>query len=566
MNPSPKLLPHCFCLLGGALFLVGCADPEKQASKELGAKGYELVQKDLLLAAAAGDIGGIDLFNAAGMDIDEADGAGNTALMRAAGAGQLAAVERLLGLGADPRKLNGAGRDALLLASGKGFEEVARMLLARGADPANRDKEGWNALSLAAFNGHPGTVSLLAASATAAELDDALLVASFSGDPSVVNVLLGQGANINARSPESKTPLMIAAESGRLEAVRVLLQNQANPYAVDPENRTAAAIALAAGHEDVSQLIGAPETWGSSPEGERAAAEMADARDALEKGGVEETLLEGMSLAGEPERKVAVAGNAPGEAPAAPTGVQAEATSASVPSSIGTPASAGGAPVVARAVPVEPNLGVASAVAESTGSAPADPRRVREEAKSKPLVALQGSTIHSREPKKAPVKEMVLAAYHEAPLPIVVEGVSGSSASVRRLDLNGALLSVEEGSVIPGTSYRIREVSPRFISSKEGKGRMVDASRVEVEDTASGSTHVLVKDAAGQTSDTYAVLTAPDSRYRYVVKAGDVFRTTDPASGARDYQVLVIRPNAVVIKDLATEEVVTVARDGILEP
>jgi len=161
---------------------------------------------------------------------------------------------------------------------------------------------------------------------------------------------------------------------------------------------------------------------------------------------------------------------------------------------------------------------------------------------------------------------MVLAAYHEESLPLVIDGVSGSTASVRRLDQTTGSIPVEKGAVIPGTPYKVKEVTPRFVSSKEGKGRMVDVSRVEVEDTQSGSTHTLVKDASGQTADTYAILTAPNSQYRYVVKAGDVFRTTQPEVGATDYQVLDIRANAVVIKDLSTDEVTTVARDGVINP
>ncbi len=619
MNVFPSTLRLSLGLAFGALLFVGCGSPQSKLVKELDAKGYELTHRDLLLAAAAGDVAGIELFHAAGMDIDEADAAGNTALMRAAGGGQLGAVERLLGLGADPQKINGVGRDALLLASGKGLEEVARMLLARGADPSVRDKEGWSALSLASFNGHPAVVSLLSASATAAELDDALLVASFSGDPAVINVLLGQGANINARSPESRTPLMIAAESGRLEAVRVLLQNHANPFAVDPDNRTASGLAMTAGHESVSSLIGQPEKWGASPEGARTAAEMSDAREALVRGGVEETLLEGMPLAGEPERTIALASTQPVEKEAAI--VKAGAPKVSDGTKQGADAAVGGKPAesaaaaaaeeraapggelaetktesgtgpatvlgsgsgvaspAVRAVPVdepEPQGRLRAEPAYGAGpgapamlaqvSSPGVARRVREESKSKPLVALNGSTIHARSPSQAPVREMVLAAYHEEPLPVVVEGVSGSTASVRRLDADGAIVAVEPGGTIPGTSYRVREVSPRFVSSKEGKGRMVDVSRVELEDTRSGSTHLLVKDAAGQTADTYAVLTAPSSQYRYVVKAGDVFRTTEPHIGARDYQVLDIRPNAVVIKDVASDEVLTVARDGLLEP
>jgi len=561
-----------------SIFLAGCSDPQKVAVKGLKKMGYEATPADFLRSASSGDLAAFDLFQAAGLDIDAKDQAGNTALMKAAEAGREQAVERILGLGADPRSLNGVGRDALLLAADKGHEEVARMLLSRGADPTLRDKEDWSALALAAYNGHAGVVSLLAASAAPKELDDALLVASFRGKPEVLNSLLGQGANISARSPESKTPLMIASSAGNLEIVRVLLQNRANPYAVDLNNQTAANLALAAGHQDIEQLINHPETWGSSEQGQKVASEMASAQAALTGTGVEEVLLEGMPLAGEPSR---------GKITAAPAATSPATTSAASAGSVTAPPVAGGTPAApgsAASVPAatqKPLLvatPVAARITDGTATASAAPaptteptrieatRRVREEAQNKPIVALNGSTIHSRLPEEAPVQTMVLAAYHEESLPIIVDGVSGSTASVRRLDQSTGSVAVDEGAVVPGTSYKVKEVSTRFISSKEGKGRMVDVSRVMVEDTQSGSTHLLVKDATGQTADTYAILTAPNSQYRYVVKAGDVFRTTQPGIGAKDYQVLDIRANAVVIKDLATEEVTTVARDGVIQP
>lgn len=558
-----------------SIFLAGCSDPQKVAVKGLKKMGYEATPVDFLRSAASGDVAAFDLFQAAGVDIDAKDQAGNTALMKAAEAGREQAVERILGLGADPRSLNGVGRDALLLAADKGHEEVARMLLSRGADPTLRDKEDWSALALAAYNGHAGVVSLLAASAAPKELDDALLVASFRGKPEVLNSLLGQGANISARSPESKTPLMIASSAGNLEIVRVLLQNRANPYAVDLNNQTAANLALAAGHQDIEQLINHPDTWGSSEQGQKVASEMASAQAALTGTGVEEVLLEGMPLAGEPSRGKTTAtptaanpATAPaGSAPVAPaTGGTAAASEKTAP------APAGAKKPLLVATPVEAANQAGSAPASAAPAPAPEPtrietsRRVREEAQNKPIVALNGSTIHSRLPEEAPVQTMVLAAYHEESLPIIVDGVSGSTASVRRLDQSTGSVAVTEGAVVPGTPYKVKEVSTRFISSKEGKGRMVDVSRVTVEDTQRGSTHLLVKDVTGQTADTYAILTAPNSQYRYVVKAGDVFRTTQPGIGAKDYQVLDIRANAVVIKDLATDEVTTVARDGVIQP
>lgn len=578
------------CVIAMSLFFAGCGDPQKEARSSLEKKGYEITAKDLLVAAAAGDVESIGLFVEAGAEIDEADRTGNTALIKAASGGHLAAVEKILGLGADPRQVNAVGRDALITAAAKGHADVARMLLHRGADATLKDIEGWGALSIAAYNGHAELVSLLSANATPAELDDALLVASFSGDTGVINALLGQGANINARSPESKTPLMIAAGTGKLDAVRVLLQNQANPFAVDRESRTAANLAQGAGFEEVTRLITNPDAWGTSQEGLAAAVEMAKAQEALEGEGVEETLSKNVP-AESPTKAVAPsrAGSPAVTAVSAPVVVAAPIPSQSgvdtgasplVANRGDRPAATGEAKQGAASAPAvhetgregtepssaAPRVGVSATMAETRTTVQAA-RQLREQSKSKPIVALNGSTIHSRTPEVAPVKTMLLAAYHEESLPVLVDKVDGSSATVRRLDVTtGSAVAVEEGKMIPGTDYRVQEVTSRFVSSKEGKGRMVDVSRVRIEDTRDGSTHLLVKDASGQTSDTYAILTAPNSQYRYVVKAGDVFRTTQPDLGPIEYQVLDIRPTAVVIKDLASEEVITVARDGYLAP
>ncbi|MAS93696.1 MAG: hypothetical protein CMO55_10935 [Verrucomicrobiales bacterium] len=534
-------------IFSATLFLTGCSDPQKVAKKALEEKGYEIDVRDLLVAASAGDVESLDKFVEAGVSIDSTDKAGNTALIKAASSGQLDAVEKILGMGADPRHANNLGRDALISASAKGFDRVARMLVSRGADATIRDSEGWTALSVAAYNGHSEVVSLLSASAAAPELDDALLVASFSGDSEVINSLLAQGANINARSPENKTPLMISAENGKLDAVRVLLQNQANPYAVDSSQKTAANLADSAGYPEVTSLIVNPESWGRSPEGDKVAEEMADAREALLAEGVEETL----------------------PAPEKTGQIESESKPEKVNGEKETPASLA---VNTKKDTVSGNVKVEVPATRKEASNPqrqgiAKAHSVRKQSKEKPIVALNGSTIHSKAPKQAPVKSMVLAAYHEEPLPIVVSDVTPDKAEVRRLSQGTEeTVSVQKGEVIPGTPYRVQEMSQKFVSSKEGKGRMVDVSRVKVENTASGTTHLLVKDVTGQASDTYAIITSADSQYRYVVKAGDVFRTTEPGIGEKDYQVLDIRASGVVIKDLATEEVVTVARDGVIEP
>ncbi|MDF1861600.1 MAG: ankyrin repeat domain-containing protein [Verrucomicrobiales bacterium] len=528
------------------LVLVGCSDPQKQAVKSLEKMGYEATTRDLIVAAGAGDFESLVFFQDAGLEIDSTDQNGNTALIKASSAGQLATVERILGMGADPRHVNVAGRDALLAASAMGYDEVARMLMSRGADAELKDKEGWSALSIAAYNGHSDVVSLLSAQATPNALDDALLVASFSGDAEVIDTLLGQGANINARSPEGKTSLMISADGGKDEAVRTLLQNRANPYAKDNQGKTAANLAELAGHTAVRDLILSPDRWGTSATGMEIAEEMTEAREALmEEASVEETLMEeanvGETVTGDASQQLVEASLDTEESVEASANASASANEASTPTT------------VAKVAPQKKSSDTGPSASE-----------IRKNAKSKPVVALNGSTIHSTSPAIAPVKSMVLASYHEEPLPIAVENVNGNRAEIRRLDQETESFEVAPGSLIPGTPYEVKEVTKKFVSSKEGKGRMVDVSRVKVENRENGATHLLVQDVSGQASDTYAILTSANSQYRYVVKRGDVFRTSQPDQGVRDYQVLDIRAEGVVVKDLATEDVVTIARDGVV--
>lgn len=553
----------------GALLLTSCSDPQKVARKQLQEKGYEVAARGMIVAAGAGDIESLRLFQEAGFEIDAVDDKGNTPLIRAAANGHLDAVEAILGMGADPRHANRVGRDALISSSGKGFADVARMLVSRGSDLSARDQEGWSALSLAAYNGHAEVVSLLSSQASPEDLDDALLVASFSGDAGVISALLGQGANINARSPESKTPLMIASEGGKIDAVRVLLQNMANPYSEDSSGRTAANLADQAGFAEVKTLILSPDQWGATEESQEVLKEMALAQQALSaEGAIEETLAP--AEVANPDTSGSDRVEKAPDAPVAGTEV-AEASAATAAAEVTGPARATQA-AGKEAEGRNDEVVVAEAVSPETAAAPQAKRspvpdrvKLREEAKKKPIVALNGSTIRSKTPREAPVKSMVLASFHEEPLPIAVAKVDGNRAEIRRLDRDTEQpVEVEPGQVIPGTAFEVQEVTRKFVSSKEGKGRMVDVSRVKVHNLESGATHLLVTDVAGQSSDTYAILTAPNSRYRYVVKSGDVFRTSQPGMGEKEFQVLDIRAEGVVVKDLATEEVLTIARDGVI--
>lgn len=70
-------------------------------------------------------------------------------------------------------------------------------------------------------------------------LDNQLFEAMSFGDDGVINYLIDNGANINARDSGGRTPLMYVAISGRNDIVDLLIEKGANVNAQDNENKTA---------------------------------------------------------------------------------------------------------------------------------------------------------------------------------------------------------------------------------------------------------------------------------------------------------------------------------------
>ena len=119
---------------------------------------------------------------------------------------------------------NGVDESPLMLAAIQGNLELCKALIIRGASV---NKAGWTALHYAASSAH---------------LD-------------VMRLLLSEGADLNARSPNETTPLMMAAMYGSAEAVKVLLDAGADTALVNMKNMDAAAFAKQVGRDDALKLI-----------------------------------------------------------------------------------------------------------------------------------------------------------------------------------------------------------------------------------------------------------------------------------------------------------------------
>ncbi|RDH88940.1 MAG: hypothetical protein DIZ77_05510 [endosymbiont of Seepiophila jonesi] len=265
----------------------------EQLAASMAAKNGEGISESMIDASASGDLGRVRELLRQGADIDATDSDQRTALYSAVLNGHTQTVAELLKTGADvsigdrlgntplhtavrldrfeeTRLLLNAGADieqrdpvgntALILAAGKGLTAITALLIKRGANPRADNKKGQSAMQLAWQRKHHKVVIQLEqagierptptkqrVSKRAPQLSafsDGLVVAgeeqpfagwptlniaAWRGSDSLVDALLKQGADINARDPEGLTALARAAWQGQIKIVQRLLNAGANP-------------------------------------------------------------------------------------------------------------------------------------------------------------------------------------------------------------------------------------------------------------------------------------------------------------------------------------------------
>uniref|UniRef100_A0A672JKQ9 Serine/threonine-protein phosphatase 6 regulatory ankyrin repeat subunit C-like n=1 Tax=Salarias fasciatus TaxID=181472 RepID=A0A672JKQ9_SALFA len=230
---------------------------------------------------------------------DAGDKQGFTALHRAAMLGSEECVSALLEHGASALCRDSQGRTPLHLAASRGHTELLRTLLmaARTADPLDSmlDYRGYTPTHWAAYHGHEGCLCILleyklystregnsftplhcalvnghdvaanllvktvgpqAASAVDAKGRTPLHAAAHSGNVAGLQLVLDQGAEVNAVDKRGSSALMVAASCGQTSAVEFLL-HKAKPdlTLVDVNNNTALHLACSKGHEMCALLI-----------------------------------------------------------------------------------------------------------------------------------------------------------------------------------------------------------------------------------------------------------------------------------------------------------------------
>jgi ankyrin repeat protein len=164
------------------------------------------------------------------------------ALKRAASAGKLDAVRLLVGSGANP-----TAPEVVVSAAGSGIPAVVQEILKYKPDINSRGQDGSTALvaCLQAYHQEDKSINrkevvrvLLDAGADPNLANNkgmtALIANAWNLD--IAEMLIGHGANVNARAQDGFTPLLNA---GTLELTRFLLQHGADPFAKDNRGETA---------------------------------------------------------------------------------------------------------------------------------------------------------------------------------------------------------------------------------------------------------------------------------------------------------------------------------------
>ncbi len=150
-------------------------------------------------------------------------------------------------------------RDALFLALQRGASQEVGRVLAGGASPNLVDADGTPALMAAALFGNAETVDLLlkrGADPNKPDASGATALMWAVSDEEKVRLLVGRGANVNAKSNTDRTPLLVAASLPRtVPVLRILLDRGADLRAQDRAGATALALAVRSADVDVVRFL-----------------------------------------------------------------------------------------------------------------------------------------------------------------------------------------------------------------------------------------------------------------------------------------------------------------------
>jgi len=135
--------------------------------------------------------------------------------------------------------------------------ETVKRLIAEGKVD-ERDRDGRTALMNVAFGGHKAIAEVLVANGADVNAEGrdgttALMIAVLDGNNEITEYLIANGAKVNVADSSGKTVLMMAVRSGRPQIVGLVIENGADVNAKDKRDETA--LMIAAGNYEIARLL-----------------------------------------------------------------------------------------------------------------------------------------------------------------------------------------------------------------------------------------------------------------------------------------------------------------------
>lgn len=167
-------------------------------------------------------------------------------------------LHHLLKRGLDPNESDNNGRSALHIAASKGIENCVVLLLDFGADPNSRDSEGNVPLWEAIMGKHESVIQLLVnngAKLSAGDVGHFACVAVEQNNLSLLKEIVRYGGDVTLPKINGSSALHVAVCEDNIEIVKYLLDRGANVDQPDENNWTPRDLAEQQGHEDIKELF-----------------------------------------------------------------------------------------------------------------------------------------------------------------------------------------------------------------------------------------------------------------------------------------------------------------------
>ncbi|TQD90503.1 hypothetical protein C1H46_023941 [Malus baccata] len=167
-------------------------------------------------------------------------------------------LNQLLKRGLDPNESDNNGRSALHIASSKGSENCVLLLLDYGADPNSRDSDGNVPLWEAILNGHEQIAKLLldnGANLNSGDIGQFACTAAEQNRLDLLKEIVRHGGDVTRPKSSGTTALHLAVSEDNVDIVKYLLDQGADVDKPDLHGWTPRALVEQQGHEDIKSLF-----------------------------------------------------------------------------------------------------------------------------------------------------------------------------------------------------------------------------------------------------------------------------------------------------------------------